>query len=110
MATLSVTTVTTAGVVDPTPVAAAGGGDQFANNGKTILKVVNGSGGAITVTVASQRSCDQGSTHNVTNSVGAGATELMGPFPTDRYSDANGYCQVTYSGVTSLTVAPISLG
>ena len=108
MATLTVAQVSTAGIVDPTPVAAAAGGDQFTNNGRTFLKVVNGSGGAITVTVAAQATCDQGSTHNVANSVSAGATELMGPF-SSRYTDANGFCQVTYSGVTSLTVAAISV-
>lgn len=106
---MTVTTVNPSGTVDPTPVAAAGGGDQFTNNGKTLLKVVNGSGGSITVTIAAQRSCDQGSTHNIANAVAAGATELMGPFDPARYSDASGFVQVTYSGVTSLTVVPISL-
>jgi hypothetical protein len=36
MATIAVTQITTAGVAPPTFVAAAGGGDQFANNGKTL--------------------------------------------------------------------------
>src|SRR5687768_17600312 len=104
MATLVVQQITNAGVVKAALAAAAAGGDQFANNGKTFLEVANGSGGAITVTIAAQRACDFGSTHNIANSVAAGATEIMGPFDPSRYSDASGFCQITYSGVTSLTV------
>lgn len=108
MATLSVTTLSPSGTADPAPVAAAVGGDQFTNNGKTLFKVVNGGGSAITVTIVAQRACDQGTLHDITNSVGAGATEWMGPF-SERYVDSSGFTQVTYSGVTSVTVAPISL-
>jgi hypothetical protein len=43
MATIAVTQITTAGVAPPTFVAAAGGGDQFTNNGKTLFEVKNGS-------------------------------------------------------------------
>src|SRR4051794_5552022 len=98
MATLAVQDVTNAGTV-PTYGAAAGGGDQFQNDGKTMFHVKNGSGGSITVTFASQKSCDQGSTHNTAVAVAAGAEKMVGPFDPSRYNDANGYCQVTYSGV-----------
>jgi uncharacterized protein (DUF697 family) len=109
MATLSVNAITSAGVVEAALVAAAVGGDQVQNNGRTFLKITNGSGGAITVTVASQVTCSQGSTHNATNAVAAGATDLMGPFDTTRFNDANGYIQITYSGVTSLTIGAFSV-
>jgi hypothetical protein len=108
MATLAVQDVNTSGI-GPTYAAASGGGDQFPNDGRTLLHVKNGSGAPITVTVASQRSCDQGSTHNTTVSVPASGERMIGPFPTDRYSDSNGFVQLTYSGVTSLTVAALSL-
>lgn len=108
MATLAVNTVTIAGIADPTLVTAASGGDQFANNGKTVLKVANATGSTVTVTIASQQACNQGSTHNVTASVASGQTKLIGPFDPSRFNDANGYCQVSYSGVTSITVGPIS--
>src|SRR3954470_7776492 len=104
MAALSVQQITTAGVVPASLVAAAGGGDSFANNGKTVLDVANGGGGSITVTIASQRVYAQGSTHNTTVSVGAGATKRIGPFDTARYNDTSGNVQVTYSGVTTVTV------
>lgn len=109
MATLTVQDVTTAGVVPASLVAATVSGDQFQNDGRTMFEVLNGSGGSITVTFASQRPCDQGSTHNTAVAVAASATKRIGPFDPNRYNDANGYVQVTYSGVTSLTVGVSSL-
>lgn len=108
MATLTVNALSPSGGAEAALVAAAVGGDQFANNGKTYLKVTNGGGAPITVTIAAQQSCDQGSLHNITNSVTNGTTELMGPF-SSRYTDGNGFCQVTYSAVTSVTVGAFAL-
>jgi hypothetical protein len=109
MATLAVTQLLPTGAAEPALVAAAAGGDQFPNNGRTYLKITNGGGGPITVTIVSQRSCDQGSTHNTTNSITNGTTELMGPFPPERFADGAGMCQVTYSAVTSVTVGAFSV-
>jgi hypothetical protein len=109
VATLTVQDITTAGQVPASLVAAAGGGDQFPNDGRTMFEVANGSGGSITVTFASQKPCDQGSTHNTAVAVAAGATKRIGPFDPTRYNDGNGMVQVTYSGVTSLTVGVSSL-
>src|SRR5436189_260575 len=81
----------------------AAGGDQFSNDGKTYLKITNGGGAPITVTVVAQRPCDQGTIHSIANSVTNATTEVMGPF-SDRYNDALGFVQVTYSGVTTVTV------
>lgn len=67
------------------------------------LKVINGGVGSINVTIAAQVACDQGSTHNIVNAVANGVTEIMGPF-LERYRDTNGYVQITYSGVTSVTI------
>lgn len=108
MATLTPTAVTPTGVVEPTLVAAAGGGDQFTNDGRTWLKITNGGGAPITVTIVSQRACDQGTVHSIVNSVTNATTELMGPF-SDRYNDATGFVQVTYSAVTSVTVGTLRL-
>lgn len=108
MATLAVTQLTPAGAVEPALTAAAGGGDQFPNNGRTYFKCTNGGGAPITVTVVAQRACDQGSIHSITNSITNATTELMGPF-TDRYTDANGFVQVTYSAVTTVTVGAFSV-
>jgi hypothetical protein len=109
MATIAVTQITTAGVAPPTFVAAAGGGDQFANNGKTLFEVKNASGSPITVTFVRQKTCDQGTLHTTTVSVPATTGDrICGPFDASLFNDANGFVQVTYSAVTSLTVAAYS--
>lgn len=108
MATLSVQSVTTAGL-EATYATAAGGGDEFSNDGDTIVHVKNGSGGDITVTIASQIACNQGSTHNTAVVVTAGEERFIGPFPVDRYNDSDGMVQLTYSGVTSLTLRPMKV-
>lgn len=109
MATIAVTQISTAGVAPPTFVAAAGGGDQFANNGKTLFEAKNASGSPITVTFVRQKACDQGTVHTTTVSVPATTGDrICGPFDPALFNDANGFCQVTYSAVTSLTVAAFS--
>lgn len=104
MATLTVQTPSLTGL-DPTLTAASGGGDEFVNDGATVLHVKNGGGGSINVTVDSQTPCSQGFDHDVVVAVPAGAERLIGPFPQARFNDANGKAQVAYSGVTSVTVA-----
>src|SRR4051812_21566790 len=103
MATLVATTLSASGTVEPTPAAAAGGGDQVLWGPGVRIKVVNGAGSPITVTIPAQVPCDQGSTHNITNAVANGTSEFMGPF-TERYKDSNGYVQITYSSATSVTI------
>ena len=105
MAVLSVLEVSRAGVSGALT-AAAGGGDSFANDGRTYLDVNNGSGGSITVTFVTQQTIDGLAVADLAVAVGAGARSKVGPFPPSIYNDANGRVQVTYSGVTSLTVNP----
>lgn len=109
MATLTVQQISTAGVVPADLVAADTDGDSFANNGRTFLDIANGGDDPITVTVAAVRPCDQGFTHDITNTIADGATERMGPFDPNRYSDAAGAADVTYSDVTSVTVGAFSI-
>lgn len=91
--------------------AAAGGGDEFANNGKTFLHVKNGGGSPINVTIASQVDDPPPGTaaSNVVIAVANGAEKMIGPFNQNGYNDTDGNVQVTYSGVTSVTVAAISV-
>lgn len=110
MAVLTPVDVTLAGVADNL-VAAAGGGDSFPNNGHVVFVVNNGSAGAITVTFDDPNTPNPGSASqfnpDVAVSVPAGARRTIGPFPPFRFNDANGRVNVTYSGVTSLTVMPL---
>ncbi len=108
MADLTVQQISHSGL-NPSFGAAAGGGDQFTNSGKTYLHVKNGGGSAITVTVNSQSNCSFGFDHDVQVSVPASGERIIGPFAKSRFDDANGKVQVTYSGVTSVTVAAIEM-
>lgn len=104
MATLTVQKPGLTGAV-VTLAAAAAGGDTFANDGQTMMKVTNGGVGSINVTVNSQRTCDQGSDHDIVVAVGAGVTKDIGPFDPYRFG---GMLLVTYSGVTSVSVGAYS--
>lgn len=107
MAVLTVQHTTGATGLVPTFGAAAGGGDSFVNTSGAILKVKNGGGGSINVTITCQAACNLGGTtvHNLVVAVAPSATPTeIGPFGFN-YNDANGSVQITYSGVTSVTVA-----
>jgi hypothetical protein len=90
--------------------AANGGGDSFFMTGRDLLVVNNASGGAITVTISTVVAAVAdnfgvtNAAHDKVFSVAAGKIAVLGPFTLGRFKDANGNAQVTYSGVTSLTV------
>lgn len=93
-----------------TPVAANAGGDTMQPGSSSFLRAVNGSGGSITVTIDSAAPCNYGADHDLVVAVAAGATKDIGPLPASRFARASdGLVGITYSGVTSLTVAAITL-
>ncbi|HUM37544.1 MAG TPA: hypothetical protein PLQ85_11795 [Anaerolineae bacterium] len=97
MATLTVNQITRDGVLYAV-VAATPTGDQFPNDGRTLLAVYNGHGSASrTVSVNIQRDVDGQDPPDRTVTIGAGETRLIGPFPTGIYNDANGRVQLAYS-------------
>ena len=107
MATLSVQSIVKAGL-NPSFSAAAGGGDQFALTDKNdIFWIKNGSGGSITVTFTTQATTDGLAVADRTVAVPAGEDRAVSDLDPNVYRDSSGYCQVTYSGVTSLTVAAL---
>ena len=100
----------------PTMVAAAGGGDALtANTGKEFLMVVNGGAGSINVTATVQNADLDSESHGEISkgdrvvAVGAGETKMIGPFARGAFNDINGKVQITYSGVTTVTVAELYL-
>lgn len=113
MATLTVQTIDISTGVAPTYASAAAGGDEYENDGKTYLHLKNGSGGSITVTVAVQQSTIQSSTFGLVApaarafTVGAGAERIIPFLNPAVYNNSNNRVSVTYSGVSSLTVAAI---
>jgi hypothetical protein len=110
MAALTTQAVNLAGV-GPTYAAAAGGGDTFQPSNNTFVHVKNGSGAPITVTIVTPGSVSGQAVADVTVSVPATTGERMiGPLPGSLFARASdGRADLTYSGVTSLTIAVLEL-
>lgn len=112
MATLTTQTVTRAGSVI-TPVTAAGGGDAMACGSGMMLEVVNGGGSPITVTLNVPAARTYEPNVAITSpavSVTNGTTKWFGPIDAQTFTDpTTGLCTITYSGVTSVTVAAVQL-
>lgn len=96
--------------------AATSAGDSFANDGRTMFCVKNGNGSTMTVTItpgnATRAVPGVGVVTKSTVSVVVPATTgetMIGPFPPAFYNDASGNVNVTYSAVTSVTVAAVRL-
>lgn len=105
MATLTPLAVSTAATL-VTYAAATAGGDTVAVGALTgvVLKVRNASGGSITVTIAGQIVCSQGTTHNTVATCAVGDTEIVIP---PQCVNASGNATITYSASTSVTVAAL---
>lgn len=104
-----------AGVV-AAPVAADGvNGNSVPNpRGNASLRVINGSGGSINVTVAvgpnptrpSDGVFPAQTVSSLVVAVGAGAAKWIGPIPAV-YNDGNGNLQLTFSSATTVTFEAI---
>lgn len=106
MAQLTVQKIAQTGIT-PTYGAAASGGDTFKNSGKTFLIVKNGGASPINVTINSLKPCDQGFDHDLVIAVPNASEKWIGPLKPDRFNDGNDLVGVTYSAVTSVTVAAV---
>jgi hypothetical protein len=91
---------------------AAGGGDQFVNDGMIVLHIKNTDASEHTVTVTAQNTSETlpgyGTVTKANASVAVPATtgeRFLGPFPKRAFNDANGMCQITYTSATGMTVA-----
>lgn len=93
----------------PTYASCASGGDSFANDGRTFIHIKNGHSSPQTVTIASNVNCNMGHDHDVAVAVTNAEERMIGPFRTDQFNDGNARVTLTYSGVTSLTIAVIKL-
>lgn len=112
MAAITVEQIDIDGNINPTFAAASGGGDTISNDGKnkTFLIVKNGGGGSITVTLNDTGSVAPSGAKSFDADVDIVVPTLqdayIGPFPTSRFGSSVG---VSYSGVTSVTVAAFRL-
>ena len=105
MATLTVITPTYAGATF-SPAAAAGGGDKFVNTGNQLLYIKNGGGSTITLTLDAQ-TVNGLTITDPTITVTAGQEKFAGPFDPRYFTDNSGFLNLSYSAVTSVTVAVI---
>jgi hypothetical protein len=113
MATLTTQTITRSGTT-PTYAAATGGGDAMACGTDMFLHVKNASGGAITVTIAIPAGAtgypQAAYTNTVVSVPATTGDKMIGPIVAPLYADpTTGLATITYSGVTSLTVAALNL-
>lgn len=84
-------------------------GDYFHNDGRTFLYVKNAHTGDWVVTFDTPGSVDGLAIAQRAVTVADATEVLIGPFPPNIYNDANSRVQVTYDGVTALTVEAIRL-
>src|SRR5207244_332394 len=112
MATLTTQVINRAGAVI-TPVAAAGGGDAMEVGSGMMLEVVNGGGSPITVTLNIPAARTYEPNVAITSpavSVTNGTTKWFGPIDAATFADTTtGLLTITYSAVTSVTVAAVKL-
>lgn len=110
MATLTVQSISLAGLVH-TLQAADVAGDKWDNSsGRVFFLINNADAGPHTVTFDSIDLCDQGFDHNQAVIVAAGARTMIGPFSPGRFNAAGtNLVSATYDAVTAVTVAAIRL-
>ncbi|MGH7206838.1 MAG: hypothetical protein ACREI2_11585 [Nitrospiraceae bacterium] len=110
MAALTIQEIVVGGAV-PTYAAAAAGGDTFAPTAQQphVLHVKNGGAGSINVVVDDPNSVNPGSATafdpDVTVAVAAGAEKMIRLGYTRFRNTGTGAVSITYSGVTTVTVA-----
>lgn len=93
----------------PLYTACSADGDQFLNSGRDFIHIKNGAVSPQTVTAVGQTPCNEGSLHDLVIAIPASEERMIGPLPTTRFNDVNGYVQLTYSAVVTLTIAIIRL-
>jgi len=104
MAALTVRSIVETGLTVPSYETAASGGDTMTNTGKEFLLVKNTDGSASReVTITARTSSVDHTTlgvltkSNVVKSIAAGASALIGPFPTAAFNNTSGNIEITYS-------------
>jgi len=109
MATLTVQQIVRAGL-EATYASCAGGGDEFVNSGDEFIHIKNGHSSPQTVTIETQATVDGLAVADRDVEITNAEERMLGPFPASTYNDANSKVQLTYDGVTALTIAVIKPG
>jgi hypothetical protein len=103
---LSVLEITAAGVAQT--FGAASASDTFVNDGRTVV-FAKTSGSASTLTVVSQQYCNQGVQHNLSVSMEATETKMIGPFSKERFNNSSGLATIQASSTTGLTYSIVKI-
>lgn len=95
----------------PTYVSANSTGNNFFNDGLVRLLFKNNGASAITIRIDAPNTCSfdvaDHPTHDIVATIGAGESELFGPFRQEQFNDPNNKVLITYTSVTGLDVAAI---
>lgn len=89
--------------------AAAAGGDTFVPTARRRLHVKNGSASSITVTIATPATYAGLAIADAGGAVAAGEERAFGPFDPALFANSSGVAAVTYTAVTSVTVAVLDV-
>ena len=112
MAVLAVNSISPSGV-QVTHVAAAGGGDTVRCGERVFISVINDGGGSVTVTVDDTKTREPAGAAafdpDLEVVIAPGTEKFIGPLPASRFANDGGFAAVTYSGVTSVTVAALNV-
>ncbi len=93
--------------LNATYVAAAAGGDTAAPDDRAFLHVKNGGASPVTVTLVTPGTVSGLAISDTTVSVAAGGAQFIPLYPSLYRDPSSGLVSITYSGVTSVTVAVI---
>ena len=107
-ATLTPQTISTSGLI-VTPEAAPGTSNEFANDGKQVIYLNNGSGGTLYYTVTVPAKVGGFDLTDLTGSVANGVAKYIGPFNPTYVNAADGHVDFALSTVSSVDVAILSL-
>lgn len=105
---LTVTDISRSGIT-ATLTSAAAAGNKFANNGKVFIDISNGYTGAITATFITGRTVDDLAVADLTVQIASGAEKFIGPFEPGTFNDSDGYVNIDFTTVTTVTIGAFRL-
>ena len=103
MATLTVQNSAVSGL-EATKNAADAAGDKFSNDGNIIAIIENGDASDHTATFQTARSIGGLAIADPAITVTAGEERIVGPFDPALFNDSDGYVNISYDAVTSVTI------
>jgi len=114
MATLTVQTIASTGLV-PSYAAAAVAGDKFLNDGRTFIQIKNTNAATRLITITAQKTSTTKpgfgplTVSNYTYTIAATTGDVMlGAFP-QAFNDGDGNVNVTYEAVTNVSIGAFKL-